>query len=72
MYCIVGFADRSQAAELRNNSTKAKRNKEKKQFILRPLSFDNAELKRTISRHFLLQAFFMNHLPQPPENNIRV
>jgi hypothetical protein len=28
--------------------------------------------KGTVSRDFLLQVFFMNHLPPSPENNIRV
>ncbi len=28
--------------------------------------------KGTVSQDFLLQVFFTNHLPQAPENNIRV
>jgi hypothetical protein len=28
--------------------------------------------KETVSRDILLQVFFMIHLPQAPENNIRV
>jgi hypothetical protein len=28
--------------------------------------------KGTVSRDFLLQVFFINHLPQAPENNIRI
>ncbi len=30
------------------------------------------DIKGTVSRDFLLQVFFMNHLPQAPENNIRI
>jgi hypothetical protein len=29
-------------------------------------------LKGTVSRDFLLQVFFMNHLPHAPDNNIRI
>jgi hypothetical protein len=36
------------------------------------VKFNYTGLKGTVSRDFLLQVFFKNHLPQARENNIRV
>ncbi len=36
------------------------------------MNISNSKFKGTVSRDFLLQVFFMNHLPQAPDNNSRI